>query len=80
MITGYVKFAHPAGWGFIVCDGNFEEVYWHVSNVVGRRALMQHDRVRFEIAENARGRGAAKQAIKIELNVAPTPTNGVRHE
>ena len=75
MAEGKIKHLADRGFGFITRDGDGQDVFFHMSALLGVPfdALRKGDRVRFEVHETA-GRLAATDVEPIAGASAPTPT------
>jgi CspA family cold shock protein len=57
MNTGKVKFFNKAkGFGFIVQDGNNEEIFVHATGLIDE--IRENDKVSFDLAEGKKGTNA----------------------
>jgi cold shock CspA family protein len=63
--VGLVLFFRKEGWGFLRAIETGDEIFVHLSNVIGKTRLIEGDTVRFHIGPGKAGQGL--QAISVEL-------------
>ena len=66
--SGFVKFIHQKGYGFVECDDDVVEDSYIPPNIVAKHVLTDSDEIRYTVGKNS-GREAVAKIISINGEV-----------